>query len=734
MLVRRRLPDAGDDFCGRCWELTTGNPLQVRELLVAIDRIEGPADDAALTAATEVAARSLGRSVLRRLGALSSPAQGLARAVAVYEDDVPVHLAAALAELAPADAVAAAEELEHADVLRAGDPLGFTHPLVRAAVYGHLPFGERARTHRSAARLLAAGGAHAEQVSAHLLHAPPAGDADVVAVLRAAARRALAEGVPRAAVAYLDRAQREPPSEGERAGVLAELGRAEAIAGRPEAVAHLEAAVALAPDPAGRAALLFELGRALHHAGRLAEASAAFRRGLDEAGTTSRELAADLEGAYLTSAMHTPSRAADAHARGDEILAAMRVDSRSGRGLASTAMMMRLFAGRPRDEILDVAHRLDAASRGADGEAADSRTPPYVVGTLIWCDDYRAAADALAAAFADADRRGSVRRFAMASQLRSRQRLCTGPIAGAVADARAAVEVWRDGRQMYLHAATYCLVCGLLEQDEPGEAAAVLELGDRQQPASAFFAAFRHTAAGHLAARRGDDAAALAAFQAAGRGLTDLLTVNPAVLPWRSEAGLAAHRLGRHDEARSLIEEDVRLAAVFGAPRPIGVAGRAAALLERGDAEVAGLRGAAERLGACGAHVEHVRALVDLGVAIRRGGRPGRGTRDAARSRRAGRDDGRRRARAARPRRAADRRRPRPDGGRERAHTERAPRRRAGRRRPDQPPDRRDAVPDRQVGRVAPRQHVPQARHPRPRRAGRIASRNPGGSCRWRPQ
>ena len=50
-------------------------------------------------------------------------------------------------------------------------------------------------------------------------------------------------------------------------------------------------------------------------------------------------------------------------------------------------------------------------------------------------------------------------------------------------DARAAFDVWRGAPQMYLHAAAYCLVSALLEQDELDEAAAALALGDREPPA-----------------------------------------------------------------------------------------------------------------------------------------------------------------------------------------------------------------------------------------------------------
>src|SRR4051812_17956140 len=392
-LLRERLPGIDDAFCRRCFELCGGNPLQLRELLAAIEQQGRPAGDAALAAAAELAARSLGRSVLRRLGVLSADARALARAVAVLEDDAPLALAGSLATLGPSAALAAADELARADLLRAGDPLGFTHPLVRAAVYGQLAFGERAHMHRRAARLLAQARASSERVSAHLLESSPDGDDVVVELLRASARRALAQGTPASAVRYLERALREPPAETARPAVLAELGRAEALAGRPMASAHLEAAIDDIADSRERAALLLEFGRELHHGGRVREASAAFGRGLDElrAGEPEddrSELAVDLEGGYLTSAMHTPDRAADAHARADAILADERLTSRAGRARASKAMVMRLFAGAPHREVLGVAFALFGGGRLIEEDCGDSQALTHVIGTLSWCDAY----------------------------------------------------------------------------------------------------------------------------------------------------------------------------------------------------------------------------------------------------------------------------------------------------------------------------------------------------------
>ena len=119
-LLRERVPGVDDGFCRRCFELCGGNPLQLRELLAAIEQQGWPAGDAALAAAAELAARSLGRSMLRRLSVLSADARALARSVAVLEDDAPLALAGSLATLAPSAALAAADELAHADLLLGG--------------------------------------------------------------------------------------------------------------------------------------------------------------------------------------------------------------------------------------------------------------------------------------------------------------------------------------------------------------------------------------------------------------------------------------------------------------------------------------------------------------------------------------------------------------------------------------------------------------------------------------
>ena len=283
----------------------------------------------------------------------------------MFEDDAPLQLAARARRRSRRDGGAGAPRTSsrRADVLRAGDPLGFTHPLVRAAVYGELPLGERARTHRRAARLLADGGAPGEQVSAHLLESPPAGDAVVVGVLRAAAQRALPRARRDSAVGYLERALREPPPEPTRRGACSpSSGAPRRSPGGPRPLAHLEAAIELVAEPRERAALLLDVRPgAAPRAAALDEASASFRRGLDELGADARsELAVDLEARLPDRPRCTrPSARPTRTAAADAILAGRATStSRAGRALASKAMIMRLFAGAPRDEVLAVARRL----------------------------------------------------------------------------------------------------------------------------------------------------------------------------------------------------------------------------------------------------------------------------------------------------------------------------------------------------------------------------------------
>jgi DNA-binding CsgD family transcriptional regulator len=95
---------------------------------------------------------------------------------------------------------------------------------------------------------------------------------------------------------------------------------------------------------------------------------------------------------------------------------------------------------------------------------------------------------------------------------------------------------------------------------------------------------------------------------------------NPAILAWRSAAALSLAQLGRHDHARALAADDLRRAQSFGAPRAIGVALRAQALVGPPTQRAEGLEAAIEMLAPSPARLEHARALLDFGATMRAAG------------------------------------------------------------------------------------------------------------------
>lgn len=352
---------------------------------------------------------------------------------------------------------------------------------------------------------------------------------------------------------------------------------------------------------------------------------AAFERGLNELGDEDGELAVELEAWYLTSAVLLPARAPAAHRDTEAIIARSRTGSTPAvRLLASKSLIMRVYEGQPHAALVDLALELYDNGRLVEEGGVLSQASSHVAGTLSYADRYGEADEVLGRTHEEARRIGSLTALAAACQLRARLRLWTGSIADVLADAATAVEIFSNGRQMYFPASAYCLARGLIENDQPDEAEEVLATVERDAPPAGIFAAWQHEARGRHAAAIGDWERALEEFLACGRWTELVLVRNPAMFHWRSEAGIAALRLGHSDQAHKLIGEELGLADRFGAPRAIGVARRAQALLETGPAVEEGLRTAANLFSGCGAQVELAYALVELGGAIRRSGRPTR--------------------------------------------------------------------------------------------------------------
>src|ERR1019366_2788772 len=127
---------------------------------------------------------------------------------------------------------------------------------------------------------------------------------------------------------------------------------------------------------------------------------------------------------------------------------------------------------------------------------------------------------------------------------------------------------------------------------------------------------------GILRARQGRLAEALDDLLTTGSWCGALGVVNPAYLPWRSEAAMVLARLGRIEEARSLVHEEVALARAWGAPRTLGRALCSAGLVVGGDEGVALLRDAVDVLSTSEAMLVRAEATTELGAALRRENHP----------------------------------------------------------------------------------------------------------------
>jgi DNA-binding CsgD family transcriptional regulator len=235
-----------------------------------------------------------------------------------------------------------------------------------------------------------------------------------------------------------------------------------------------------------------------------------------------------------------------------------------------------------------------------------------------------AAADGLDAALRGTDEiltrareRGAALTVVTISGLRAHFGLRRGDLAAAEADAQAAIELAPDllGAEFLVLALAAAVLAGL-ERDETPDALRRLIDGAGVRYDTDFTSSSQlRYASGVLRAAAGNHEAAIEEL----RGCDDSAFggENPAMLAWRSAAALSLAELGRHDEARTLAADEVRRARSFGAPRAIGIALRAHALVGPPAERSKRLAEALAVLAPSPARLEHARVLVDLGATHR---------------------------------------------------------------------------------------------------------------------
>jgi DNA-binding CsgD family transcriptional regulator len=607
-----------ESFAAACAEVTGGNPFLLGELVIAA-RDEGLDPSRANAARVrEMTPDGVARAVLVRMAQVSADARRLAGAVAVLGEPVRLREGAELAGLDLASAARAAELLVAASVIAGREPLEFSHQLVRNAVYADLGLADRQSLHARAARLLDAdpdvpGG----RVAAQLLALTPAGDSWVARRLASAGEAAFGAGGCDAAVAYLRRALAEPPPASERLVVLSALAQAEAAAGLTEALDHLRQARSLIADPVRRArvsqslARLFFLRGEFELAGQTA-GEALGELGSDDGGPLARQLLAD----YLAAATYCPALRAGEDPRVLGLLA----DAQAGRLpaepqlRAQIAGALALWGTAPR-RVRDVA--LSAIASGPiEAETSEGFASSTVAGALVLIGDYDIAEGVIEQLAARARVSGSIVAQTLADQLMAYIRWHQGRLPAAAEHARAALEPRPFGWGYTMGLAVPTLVLAETHRGRLDAARAALHLadhlkGDRPERALVLYAR------GQLAIAEGSPERALEDFQTAGRIEQQYGIEKPAVLPWRPAAALAAHTLGDHPLAGELAKTAVAVARLLGTARPVGVALCAAGQVTSSDEGLALLSESVAVLERSQSGLEHARALIALGTALR---------------------------------------------------------------------------------------------------------------------
>jgi ATP/maltotriose-dependent transcriptional regulator MalT len=389
----------------------------------------------------------------------------------------------------------------------------------------------------------------------------------------------------------------------------------------PDAVAHLELAWRDGADRERRARAGLELGRTLFFANRQVEAIDVLRAVSATLGDDDPDLRERLDAEIVGVARWL----SDSYPIAAERLAA--VDEAELFGGGGSAQLLATLAV---DEAVRCGSREHALRRArqalAMGVLEDEEAIGYyhAVNALFMAGEVEEASEAFEAAASRARRRGDPFRLTNLLGFLAYVRLRLGRLRDAEADLREGIELSSasaaGSTAFQWHAGTLAEL--LLERGEIEEAAALVASAQLDlQRADSMQLFFLRSARGRLSLLAGQPERALADF----RTIVDVAAAggacNPAWLPARSNVALALHRLGRDAEAAAQAEQELGFARAWGAPVAIAVSLRTLGLIRGGTDGLATLEQAVDMLAPTYARLEHARALVEHGAALRRSNR-----------------------------------------------------------------------------------------------------------------
>lgn len=618
-MVATAFPTADKAFCAACLHVTDGNPFLLVELLEQIRTDGRPPDAATASRLDGLAPEAVLDAVVARLGSHPPEVGALARAASILGDGSPLRRVARLAGLGLNDAVKAADTLAHMHLLCPGEPLAFVHPLIRGAVVHSVSPLDRGLAHLRAARLLDEESAAPEAIAPHLLAAPAEADARSVAILRDAARTAMASGAAESAIRMLRRALTEGAPD-TSADLLAELGEAEAATGLGDSVGRLAEAIDANRDPRRRAELALIQGRVLRRSGEPRRAAQVLKRSLSELGEEDSALSKDLSATFVSAASLVPELEHELGAEAGRLLAPSphKLSPPEREALAHLTLHKALRGG-PQKTIRRVADLAWGDGRLLEDEAGSEASWPLICRALFMADELERDLELTEVALTHGARHGSEVDRAIANLCRAWPLYERGEIAAAAGSAQAAVDVITVSGPNFLRTAHAVIALCHLRRGELEHATTALAITEHRELRDSRQFPWLMLARAELRLAQRQPEAALNDATLAGRRWESLWgSTAGRTFPWRSVAAQAELALGRSTRAHELASQELADAESTDATR-IAIRGqRLLGLAEGGRKGLDHLQSAAQLGASVPQRLEHVLTLIALGGALRR--------------------------------------------------------------------------------------------------------------------
>ncbi|MER6084750.1 AAA family ATPase [Streptomyces sp. NPDC001833] len=568
---------------------TAGNPLLLDTLATLMQDRGLRCDEHGAAAVPTLTAESLALSLRVRLRRVSPDALPTFRIAAVMDGDATVRTIAELSGIPEADISDSCHAMQRLGLLSDdASRIVVTQPLLAASILQDSSPAVVRAVHVQAANLLHAFGAPDHRVAAHLLFGNgPVDEPWMVTTLLAAARTALSENTPSAAIGYLQRALEGPLEVHGQVAALVDLASATAHVDMPGAARIIDRAVKLDPEAAGRymnadllALLTLDECRegvesAWHAltAARRAEigpdALLVHRLTADTPPPLFRQPRWPEPTAGLSAPILQAWAVADAAGPIDRAVSLAR-RAAHGPTHSLTQLLRKLGAAR----ILTMAGEIKEASALGDevARAAESRKMGSVLAiTLVW-QAHTAARAGLHDAAAEHVHRSL--------RLLDEGSLSGQPKAASAVLARAVTTLLDIGA-----------VDDALRLFHEGQLDSAVKATSTSKGSSAMTYAI-----GRLRMEEDNPRGAAEAFISYGKALTDAGVLNPATAPWRSQAAAALAQAQDTEGARSLLEEELALASQWGAPGAMAEAMLTQSMLLEGHQAISTLQGVVELL------------------------------------------------------------------------------------------------------------------------------------------